>query len=135
MENRDLIEPIVNQVNERADRDVATIFLWTKGHAGNAGNEAADRLAVAGSAMDPSLPYVVPKFGIDETEYGEGMLAEELAGLTTPDLSEADEEEVPKVYSELLAEAAVDEQSSVQNPLKPENGERIARTREATEEL
>lgn len=135
VENRELIEGIVRQVNERAERGVETRFLWTKGHAGNEGNEAADRLAVAGSGMDRSVPYVTPLYGIDETSYGEGMLEEDFADLPSPVFSEAGDNEARNVYNELLQEAAVDEPETTLTTLTTVNEDLTGRYREATEEL
>ncbi|HCB34636.1 MAG TPA: ribonuclease H, partial [Acidimicrobiaceae bacterium] len=44
--NRDLWEPFIEAVRERADVE----FEWVPGHAGNPMNEAADRLAAAAAA-------------------------------------------------------------------------------------
>lgn len=45
--NRDLWEPLVALVNERAD----VAFRWVKGHSGDAMNDLVDRLAVEESAL------------------------------------------------------------------------------------
>jgi len=135
VENRELIEGIVKQVNERAERGVETRFLWTKGHAGNEGNEAADRLAVAGSGMDRSVAYVTPSYGIDETNYVEGMLEEEFAGLPSPVFSETGDDASPNVYDELLQAAAADEVEAKRTTFTTTNEDMTERYREATEEL
>jgi ribonuclease HI len=49
VENRDLIEPIIARMRERAMCKAQTKLEWLKGHANHPGNVAADRLAVQGS--------------------------------------------------------------------------------------
>ncbi|KAJ5145577.1 Ribonuclease H [Penicillium bovifimosum] len=49
VENRDLIESILVKIEERIDLKVKTKFEWVKGHNKDAGNEQADKLAVAGA--------------------------------------------------------------------------------------
>ena len=49
--NRDLWEPLVALYRERADVE----FEWVKGHSGDPGNEAADRLAVEAATLQ--LPF------------------------------------------------------------------------------
>ncbi|KUJ09187.1 ribonuclease H-like protein [Mollisia scopiformis] len=51
VENQDLIKDIRTKIEERDDQDVVTTFTWIKGHANDPGNEAADRLAVAGARL------------------------------------------------------------------------------------
>ncbi|KAI9834466.1 MAG: hypothetical protein M1826_002620 [Phylliscum demangeonii] len=46
VENRDLIEAIIRQVDDRNDVGGQTDFRWLKGHATHEGNVAADQLAV-----------------------------------------------------------------------------------------
>lgn len=49
VENRDLIEPILQRIDERKLMRADTKFEWIKGHADDAGNVAADSLAVNGA--------------------------------------------------------------------------------------
>jgi ribonuclease HI len=49
VENRDLVEAIKILLDGRKELNVETTFTWIKGHDNNPGNEAADRLAVAGA--------------------------------------------------------------------------------------
>jgi ribonuclease HI len=49
VENRDLVESILVQIEERTELKVKTLFEWVKGHDKDPGNEAADQLAVQGA--------------------------------------------------------------------------------------
>ncbi|KAF2471448.1 ribonuclease H-like protein [Lindgomyces ingoldianus] len=49
VDNRDIIEPIVNRIEERQLAGAQTKFTWLKGHANSPGNAAADALAVNGA--------------------------------------------------------------------------------------
>lgn len=51
VENRDLVEPILDRINERYMAGAKTTFEWVKGHASDEGNIEADRLAVAGAEI------------------------------------------------------------------------------------
>ncbi|KAI0454416.1 ribonuclease H-like domain-containing protein [Xylaria acuta] len=47
--NQDLVKQIRALIDERENAGFKTLFQWVKGHSSNAGNIAADRLAVAGA--------------------------------------------------------------------------------------
>lgn len=49
VENKDLVESILEKIEERDKLRVKTFFEWLKGHNNDPGNEAADRLAVNGA--------------------------------------------------------------------------------------
>lgn len=51
VENQDLIKEIRKLIEERERLEIGTVFTWIKGHAADPGNEAADRLAVAGAHL------------------------------------------------------------------------------------
>ena len=47
--NQDLVVAIRELIDRREENGAATTFQWIKGHSADPGNEAADRLAVAGA--------------------------------------------------------------------------------------
>lgn len=49
VKNQDLVKGIRQRVRERTRAGGKTNFKWVKGHANDAGNQAADQLAVAGA--------------------------------------------------------------------------------------
>jgi ribonuclease HI len=49
VENKDLIEAVLDKIQEREVLKVKTMFEWVKGHNDDPGNTAADKLAVAGA--------------------------------------------------------------------------------------
>lgn len=52
VENQDLIRDILSKTRERTRLGTSTDFTWVRGHSENPGNEAADRLAVAGAQRE-----------------------------------------------------------------------------------
>jgi ribonuclease HI len=69
VENKDLISDIRKTIEEREMLGVTTGFVWVKGHAGDAGNTAADRLAVEGAHMGRGIDSDV------EREKSEDMMS------------------------------------------------------------
>lgn len=49
VENKDLVESILNKIEERQGLKAQTKFEWVKGHANHPGNIEADKLAVHGA--------------------------------------------------------------------------------------
>jgi ribonuclease HI len=49
VENKDIIIPILDRIEERQLAGAKTRFQWVKGHANDPGNVAADALAVNGA--------------------------------------------------------------------------------------
>ena len=49
VENKDLIEPILQRIDQRKLSRANTKFEWVKGHAGDEGNTRADELAREGA--------------------------------------------------------------------------------------
>ncbi|KAF2204342.1 ribonuclease H-like protein [Delitschia confertaspora ATCC 74209] len=59
VDNRDIIEPILERIDMRKLAKANTKFVWVRGHANDPGNEAADKLAVAGAQRSMgSVPAV-----------------------------------------------------------------------------
>lgn len=54
VENRDLVESILEKIEEREGLKVKTLFEWVKGHNHDTWNEEADRLAVNGANIGVS---------------------------------------------------------------------------------
>jgi ribonuclease HI len=54
VENKDLIEPIINQIEIRSLAKAKTEFKWVKGHLNDEGNIAADMLAQNGAREEDS---------------------------------------------------------------------------------
>ena len=55
VENRDIIENLLERIETRASLKSHTEFEWIKGHDHDPGNEAADRLAVDGAKRAAAL--------------------------------------------------------------------------------
>jgi ribonuclease HI len=55
VDNRDLVEPILERIRERLLAGGQTRFEWVKGHSTDAGNIAADSLAVQGAEIGRQL--------------------------------------------------------------------------------
>ena len=55
VENRDLVKEIRSALGGREEGGRGTYFVWVKGHAGDEGNVAADRLAVDGARAPRSV--------------------------------------------------------------------------------
>ena len=49
IENKDLVEAILNRIEDRKRLNVQTKFEWVKGHANHPGNVEADQLAINGA--------------------------------------------------------------------------------------
>jgi ribonuclease HI len=49
VENRDLVEEVLQRIRDRELCGVKTDFRWVRGHANDPGNVAADALAVRGA--------------------------------------------------------------------------------------
>ncbi|KAF2268916.1 ribonuclease H-like protein [Lojkania enalia] len=58
VDNRDIIEPTVNRIEERKKVGATTDFVWVKGHNYNEGNMAADALAVS-AAREAQISFAM----------------------------------------------------------------------------
>lgn len=55
VENRDIVETLLQRVAEREAMGTQTLFEWIKGHDNNPGNIEADKLAVEGAKFAATL--------------------------------------------------------------------------------
>lgn len=99
VENRDLVEPILARIRERDMCRAKTHFKWIKGHGSDAGNVAADMLAVQGSrnstpgARREDIKDISPTLGGTKADYDDAAeyealfanLADERAAATNGD--------------------------------------------------
>lgn len=51
VKNKDLVQAVRERIEARDEELSQTVFTWVKGHSTNAGNVAADQLAVAGARL------------------------------------------------------------------------------------
>lgn len=72
VENMDLVKAVRSLIEERELAKTKTLFVWVKGHSGNPENEAADRLAVAGSMMSREPSSEVDGDAAGESADGDG---------------------------------------------------------------
>lgn len=66
VENRDLVEPILERLRERALAGGKTELRWVKGHANDEGNVAADALAVEGAEKGRRIMAAMQAAGAEE---------------------------------------------------------------------
>lgn len=85
VENRDLVQDIRDKLEERDLLGKATYFVWVKGHASDAGNIAADRLAVEGALKGTTMT-------LEENQSTSGQDTTSGTGDVSDDVEESEEE-------------------------------------------
>lgn len=109
VENKDLIEPIVAWIRERGLAKAKTEFRWVKGHANDAGNAAADELAVKGSRYSTPELRGAREFSVTLSTPGRGLVersAEKRDSLGTVigELGDEEDEDFEEIFAQLAKE-------------------------------
>lgn len=129
VENKDLIEPIIKMVDERSSLSVETRFVWTKGHSGNEGNEAADKLAVAGSSLLQDS-HAVAHAEPEVDGQSEGVLDNELENEPEP---VSQEDDVDTTFETALQEVIQEDDATPQYEIPESSPEERAEQRVAAD--
>lgn len=102
VENKDIIQDIRDKIEERDMLEKATYFVWVKGHAGDAGNVAADRLAVEGALRGSGVPPDEPSISGHETTTATEDASDDDS---EDDRSETEEDDEMETSVQLMKEA------------------------------